>query len=97
MRVSIITPKLGQWYRAVSLLILAGWMMALGECGYRSLRTTVAGIDQIALGMACLLLGLMVSLWKIGLPQAWWEWWFMPQPIPLVTTAEGDGNKDVEV
>jgi len=72
-----------QWYRAISLLILAGWLagwiMALGGRSYRSLRTTVAGLDEIALGMTCLLLGLMVSLWKLGMPQAWWEWWIKPK------------------
>jgi hypothetical protein len=73
-----------RWYRAISLLILAGWIMALSRCGYRTLHTSVAGIDQIAMGMACLLLGLMVSLWKIGIPQAWWAWWVKPHPIPVV-------------
>ena len=72
-----------RWYRAISLLILAGWIMALGGRGYRSLRTTVAGLDQIALGMACLLLGLMVSLWKLGIPQSWWAWWLRPIRLPL--------------
>jgi hypothetical protein len=78
-----------RWYRAISLLILAGWIMALSGRGYRTLRTTVAGIDQIAMGMACLFLGLMVSLWKIGIPQAWWAWWWLkPGPIPVVSTAD---------
>ena len=69
-----------RWYRAVALLILAAWITVLVGGGYRSLRTRVAGLDQIALGMACLLLGLTVSLWKLGLPQAWWAWWLKPPP-----------------
>ena len=77
-----------RWYRAISLLILAGWITVLGGRGYRSLRTTVAGLDQIALGMACLLLGLMVSLWKLGIPQAWWAWWLKPPPLPVVPAAD---------
>ena len=81
-------------YRAISLLILAGWIGVRGGNGYRSLRTTVAGLDQIALGMACLLLGLMVSLWKLGIPQGWLAWWLKPLPIPVVPTADiGDDRK----
>jgi hypothetical protein len=76
-----------RWYRAISLLILAGWIATLFGQGYRSLRTTVAGLDEIALGLACLLLGLMVSLWKLGIPQAWWAWWLNPHPIPLTPPA----------
>ena len=72
-----------RWYRGIPLLILAGWITSLGGRGYRSLRTTFAGLDQIALGMACLLLGLMVSLWKLGIPQAWWAWWLKPPPISV--------------
>ena len=81
-----------RWYRAISLLILAGWIggwiMALGGRGYRSLQTTVAGLDEIALGMTCLLMGLMVSLWKIGVLQAWWARWIKPHPIPVAPTAD---------
>ena len=72
------------WYRGISLLILAGWITSLGGRGYRSLRTTFSGLDQIAWGMACLLLALMVSLWKLGVPQAWWERWLKPPPISVV-------------
>ena len=68
-----------RWYRVIPLLILAGWTTSLGGRGYRSLRTTFAGLDQIALGMACLLVGLTVSLWKLGIPQAWWARWLEPQ------------------
>jgi hypothetical protein len=83
-----------RWYQAVSVLILAGWIVALGGRGYRSLRGAVAGIDQIALGLACLLLGLMVSLWKLGMPQAWLEWYHKPPPMPVAPMAESrsDGN-----
>ena len=77
-----------RWYRVIPLLILAGWITALGGRGYRSLRTTFAGLDQIALGMACLLLGLMVSLWKLGIPQSWLAWWLKPGPIPAAPPAD---------
>ena len=62
------------WYRVIPLLILAGWMVDLGGRGYGSLRKSVAGLDELAWGMACLLVGLLVSLWKLGLPQAWLAW-----------------------
>ena len=81
-----------RWYRAISLLILAGWVAVLGGRSYRSLRTVVAGIDQIALGMACLLLGLLVSLWKLGIPQSWLEWWLKPPPIPAAPGEMGNGG-----
>jgi hypothetical protein len=77
-----------RWYRAISLLILASWSVALGGRGYGALRTAVAGLDEIALGMACLLVGLMVSLWKLGVPQSWWAWWIRPHPVPIAPTAE---------
>ncbi len=77
-----------RWYRAVPLLILTGWITTLSGRGYRSLRTTLAGLDQIALGMACLLVGLMVSLWKLGIPQAWWARWFEPPPLPAAPMAD---------
>jgi hypothetical protein len=70
-------------YRMVPLLILAAWLMTLGKGGYRSLHAVVAGLDEIALGMACLLLGLMVSLWKLGQPQLWWRRLFEPPPRPV--------------
>ena len=54
-------------------MILAAWLAVLAKGSYRSLHATVAGLDQIALGMGSLLLGLAVSLWKLGLPQAWWD------------------------
>jgi len=68
-----------RWYRAVSLLILAGWLAVSSGHGYQSLRTSIAGLDQIAWGLACLLMGLMVSLWKLGVPQAWFARWRKPQ------------------
>jgi hypothetical protein len=77
-----------RWFRAVSLLVLADWIMMLGQRGHRVLRTTVAGLDEISLGLACLLVGLTVSLWKIGLPQTWLAWWLKP-PLPLAP-AEND-------
>ena len=88
-----------RWYQTISVLILTGWIAALGGSGYRSLRMTVAGLDQIALGMACLLLGLMVSLWKLGLPQTWLTWWLKPPPISVAQSAsirddkQGDGPR----
>jgi len=68
-----------RWYRGISLLILACWVGVSGGHGYQSLRTTIAGLDQIAWGMACMLIGLMVSLWKLGVPQAWLARWLQPQ------------------
>jgi hypothetical protein len=63
------------WYRSIALGMLAVWSIAFSRRGYSTLKTTVAGLDQIALGMACLLTGLLVSLGKIGIPQAWWRAW----------------------
>jgi len=73
-----------RWYWAASLLILLGWVAAFGGRGYRSMRTTVGGLDQIALGLASLLAGLLVSLWKLGVPQRWLYWLFKPEPMPIV-------------
>ena len=56
----------------------------------------MAGLDQIASGMACLLLGLMVSLWKLGIPQAWLAWWLKPHPIPVPTADSGNDGRDSE-
>jgi hypothetical protein len=82
-----------RWYRAIAFLILAGWIVGLGGRGYETLRTTVAGLDQIAWGMGCLLLGLIVSLWKLGIPQAWWAEWIHPHPASAVPRA-GTGNAE---
>jgi hypothetical protein len=68
-------------YLAGSLSILLVWGVGLG---YRSARPTVAGLDQIAAGMACLLVGLLVSLWKLGIPQAWIDRWLKPPPAVVV-------------
>ena len=65
-----------RWYWAGATVILMGWIGVLGGRGYRSARTAVAGLDQIALGMACLLIGFLVSLWKLGVPQSWINRWF---------------------
>jgi hypothetical protein len=64
------------------------WILDLGRRGYRSLRARVPGIDQIALGLACLLLGLMVSLWKLGIPQSWLKCWLKPRPVPVAPTVK---------
>jgi hypothetical protein len=82
-----------RWYRVVSLLILAGWLMALSERSYRSLRTAIAGIDQIVLGLTCLVLGLAVSLWKLGMPQAWFARWLSPHAISVEPEAKTDDNR----
>ena len=63
---------------AVNQMILTGWLTVSGGHSYRSLRKTIAGLDQITWGMACLLTGLMVSLWKLGVPQACLARWFKP-------------------
>ena len=59
-----------RWYRIIPLGMLVAWMTVLGKTGYGQLHPKVAGLDEIALGLACLAFGLAMSLWKIGLPQA---------------------------
>ena len=76
-----------RWYGAGSLGILACWLIVLGGRGYRVLRIYVAGLDQISLGMACLLAGLIVSLCKLGIPQTWMSRWLKPRASPLVLRA----------
>ena len=76
------------WYRVIPLLILAGWLADLGGRGYGSLRKSVAGLDELAWGMACLLIGLLVSLWKLGLPQTWLAWFLKLHGEPLVPTTD---------
>ena len=79
-----------RWYYASSLLILLGWTAVLGSRGYRSARMSIAGLDQIAAGMACLLAGLLVSLWKLGVPQGWIDRWLKPPPGPVATVGDID-------
>ncbi len=81
-----------RWYWAASLVILLGWTATLGGRGYRSMRTTVAGLDQIALGLVCLLVGLLVSLWKLGVPQRWLYWLFSAKPLPIVPPGVRERN-----
>ena len=77
-----------RWYWAGSLLILLAWIAALGGRGYRSARMSIAGLDQIAAGMACLLAGLLVSLWKLGVPQGWIDRWLKPPPVAQSSAAK---------
>jgi hypothetical protein len=81
-----------RWYWAGSLLILLGWTAALGSRGYRSARTSIAGLDLIAAGMACMLVGLLVSLWKLGIPQLWIDRWLKPPPVPVAQVSDIDPN-----
>ena len=37
----------------------------------------------------------MVSLWKLGIPQAWWAWWIKPAARPIAPTA--DAGQDGQV
>ncbi len=79
-----------RWYYVGSILVLLGWTAVLGSRGYRSARTSIAGLDQIATGMACLLVGLFVSLWKLGVPQGWIDRWLKPPPVPVATAGDID-------
>jgi hypothetical protein len=72
-----------RWYVAGSVVTLVGWAADLSGRGYRELRTSVAGLDEIALGLACLLVGFLLSLWKLGMPQTWINFW-LKRPIPAV-------------
>jgi hypothetical protein len=72
-----------RWYWSSSVAMLALWLLVLFSRGYQVLRAIVAGLDQISLGMACLLVGLLVSLWKLGIPQRWWAIWWHGQNVPL--------------
>jgi hypothetical protein len=81
-------------YWAGSLAMLVCWGIILAGRGYRVLRGYVAGLDQISLGMACLLVGLLVSLGKLGVPQAWMSRWFNRRP-PRVVSA-GSTAQSVE-
>ncbi len=73
-----------RWYRAIPLGILIAWMTVLCETAYGHLHPKVAGLDEIALGLACLLFGLTMSLWKIGLPQVWWQRFIRQPPVAVV-------------
>jgi hypothetical protein len=75
------------WISSLSILLV--WIISLG---YRSARTSVAGLDLIAAGMACLLVGLMVSLWKLGIPQSWIDRWLKPPPVAPVSDID-PGNR----
>jgi hypothetical protein len=78
------------WYWGSSLLFFLVWIVAIG---YRAARESVAGLDQIAAGMACLLVGFLVSLWKLGMPQAWIKRWFKPPGVALAVTS-GNAEND---
>jgi hypothetical protein len=100
----LVAVGYGYWvgnrgYRITGLAILAAWSVSLGRHGYGTFRTSVAGLDEILLGMACLLVGLAVSLWKIGIPQAWWKeelaerlgWRFRAAAVPVPPPIDSGG------
>ncbi len=49
-----------------SLAILGLWTADLAKIGYLALRGMVAGLDQIAIGMLCFVLAILISLRKSG-------------------------------
>jgi hypothetical protein len=62
-----------RWYCGWSIVMLIAWVATVAADGYGGLRKSVAGLDELAGGLACLAAGLIVSLWKLGVPQAWWK------------------------
>ena len=58
-------------YRAVAAASLGFWLTATGWQGYAALRRSVVGLDQIAAGLASLLLAALISLTKAGAVQRW--------------------------
>jgi len=38
--------------------------------------------------MTRLLLGFLVSLWKLGIPQTWCAWLLRPHPLPIAQPAD---------
>lgn len=66
----------GLWLRhrpslASSALSLGLWTLAVGGRSYAQLRTVVAGLDQITLGLAFFALAALVSLAKSGVLPLW--------------------------
>lgn len=49
----------------------AAWLVAMGVQAYQALRGRLAGLDQLAWGLAFFLVAMLISLWKAGLPQRW--------------------------
>jgi len=58
-------------YYLAAAATLTVWTMVTTWGTYRQLRLLIAGLDKIALGIVSLLVGLAISLIKLGLPQRW--------------------------
>jgi len=63
-----------RWYLAPALGGSACWAGVAGWQAYGTLRETMAGLDQIAWGIVCLLVAMLISLTKMGVPQRWFAW-----------------------
>jgi hypothetical protein len=50
---------------------LGGWLAVVGGRSYADLRPRVAGLDQIALGLACFAVAALLSLTKAGVLARW--------------------------
>jgi hypothetical protein len=57
----------GRPFRAVSVLLLGGWMLCYGWRWYAELRRIVPGLDQIVLGLVSFLVAAMISMAKAGM------------------------------
>jgi hypothetical protein len=65
------------------------WLSAVCWWGYASLREVVAGMDQIALSLVLLGVGVLVSLGKAGALSRWWSAWWGEAPLDRL----GEGNE----
>ena len=54
---------------------LIGWVAAAGTQTYRSLRETISGLDQIALGALFFAIAILISLAKAGVPRKLFARW----------------------
>jgi hypothetical protein len=67
------------------------WVFIAAWHGYIEWRHTIAGLDQMVGGIAVLLLAVLVSLSKIGIPRRWFAR-FWRKIIPLATTEPATGE-----
>ncbi|HEU5115894.1 MAG TPA: hypothetical protein VFT74_04390, partial [Isosphaeraceae bacterium] len=56
---------------ASAALSFCGWLSVVGRHGYAELRPSVAGLDQISLGLAFFALAALISLAKAGVLARW--------------------------
>lgn len=62
-------------YMAAAAADLAVWILALGWQAYGSLRPFIAGLSQLAWGLACFVLAALISFAKAGILQTWLAGW----------------------